>query len=649
MKKVNRLFILVAAVFLASCENNNGSSEWSSQPSVPPVTYPVINVYENGQVVQTIKTNTNGDYVLPVPNDRDGHYYQGYFDSENNIVPLYGNITSNLDLTIEYNTVPFSVTNETSFDYAFTYGFNTVSVNESFELTESIFVTRNMTIKAGADATIKRASTFGGDCFVVGLDKDNNSVVATGSAVTLTIDANEHEFVFDGNKDVIYETETPTVEVKGSMFFVCELSKLILNGGVIVQNNQKTGNERAFLFGKETDRPYLSTPEKTGGAAVLNVEGTIVVNNAVVRKNVVNTSTASCNGGAIYNYGTLKINNGTFSENVADYGAVSYSSKKLEVKKGTFSDNISEHYGALYFADSQYSNGELLAENAGEILFKDNRSNSSGGAMFVAYKATVTIKNASFEGNSANSNGGAINSKGILHVDSTRFYQNTSGSKGGAVYAYDDDSVALEGAEPRQARFNNCQFIENSSKAGGALFFGQNNSSSYQIATDILYDASVSNSTFEGNTSSANGGAIYAYTANLVLDTITATNNVAQGSGLGGFLYMSYKTFDAEDPETHEIVTYKSAPTIVHMYDVTSTGNGASKGGFVYLTTTDTTLYIHSGSSTLCTGTGPNIYANTNKVVIYIKGTDTKSDFDYDGVLLAAKSTLPTIYDIEEE
>ena len=101
-------------------------------------------------------------------------------------------------------------------------------------------------------------------------------------------------------------------------------------------------------------------------------------------------------------------------------------------------------------------------------------------------------------------------------------------------------------------------------------------------------------------------------------------------------LYMSYKEGSAE--------------TIVRMYDVTSNGNGASKGGFVYITRGGTTLYIYSGSTSSCTGTGPNIFVNSNNVGLYIKGTTTQSDFTYDGNLYDVKSGVTvTVNDIEEE
>ena len=86
-----------------------------------------------------------------------------------------------------------------------------------------------------------------------------------------------------------------------------------------------------------------------------------------------------------------------------------------------------------------------------------------------------------------------------------------------------------------------------------------------------------------------------------------------------------------------------SGAATCNIYDIDSFKNSANKGGFIYITTTNTTLYIYSGSTKECTSTtadAEGIYSNTNKTKIYIKGTDTKQFFDYDGALMSGNYVL---------
>ena len=94
---------------------------------------------------------------------------------------------------------------------------------------------------------------------------------------------------------------------------------------------------------------------------------------------------------------------------------------------------------------------------------------------------------------------------------------------------------------------------------------------------------------------------------------------------------------------------YQSGASTVSITNITSIENNATvKGGFIYITATNSNLYIYSGSTSGCTaGTAntENIYSNSAKAYVHVKGTATKMFFNFDGTLFSGSGTLKDITD----
>lgn len=583
------------------------------------------------------------------------------------------------------------VNNETDLDMVLNFHYPAARIVSSFEITKPHYVLSSLSLIAVNDVVIKRASTFGGDMFVVGVDENDIPVVRDAGPVTLTVATAYKTLTIDGNRDVIYaDIDNPTVSVKGSAFFVSGMSTVNLNSSVILKNHKKVDNERILNYDSTSvTKPYISNAKKVGGAAIVNVDSTINVCGAQFINNEANDSSAvsdnlSSYGGAIFSQGLVNVYSGSFTDNVGSYGAVLYSNRMVNIYKATIKDNYSYNYGAIYLGDSQYSNGYFISADLGDITFEANESASSGGAVFTSTNASLYTEKVLFKDNLTASNGGAVASKGVTVLKETTFTGNFGSSKGGAVYIYYGDSTDTEIS--RFSKIEDCIFEENIGGLGSALGVGNSlkiDDDPQHFATVTVSNCSftknqavknsedkyghgavyaqnrcvvyINDSSFEENTAAGYGGAMYITDeAKTYLDTVTFNKNSAASNGGAVYFYtdtyneLRNVTATENHSDNYGGFMYLSAKAVVKLYEITSLKNSAKTGGFVYITTTDTNLYIYSGSSKQCTATtanSENMYGNAAKAYVNIKGTDTKAYFDYDGTLITNKYTLRDILD----
>lgn len=748
-------------------ERKCGVCGYAEHKSIGKLDYKAITIEING-TTEEVRTDSEGNYVLDIPEDEEGKYFAGFFDSENNPFSYFGKIDEDITIHAEFSNAVPEIDSEESMERALRSGVRTAKLITDISITQPHYVLSSIRIIADGARTITRNNTFDGDLFVVGITSSYKAVSSVASAVEFTLDGNDEGLTLEGG----------LVESKGSAIFAAGASTVNLRKSVTIQNFFKTNNERVLHYNKVGDESgNISEAMKVGAAAIFSYESTINLDGAVLSANQVNDDNThvkvSSYGGAIFSCGPLNIIDAIFNGNYGSYGSCVYSLRMANVKKAIFDHNVSYNYGTFYMADSQYSNIFMNADNADDIIFTYNQAANSGGAIFGAIASTLQLTNVKFDHNSAGNggNGGAITTKGIISkCENCVFDTNTCDQKGGAIYQYcafdDDEEVyvahtanisgctfsnnggslggalgvgfseddehkvdgeyavfatmnvsnctfndnaayksasaefghggalyaqkgahlnvanstftdntaveyggVLYSANKGQVTFNKCQFETNSAAAGGAIFLNSSSTMSVTNKSKFLSNSTtgnggaihmksestaliddttftsnaaagggaiyikeestaitITNSTFSSNTATSNGGALYIYTSSsAVLKGITATSNTA--TNYGGFMYQSGKS-------------------TVSITDITSDGNGAKQGGFVYITTADTTLYIYSGSTANCTAdaaTDGNIYSNAASAHVYIKGTNTKTYFDYDGTLFAGKGSIADI------
>lgn len=186
--------------------------------------------------------------------------------------------------------------------------------------------------------------------------------------------------------------------------------------------------------------------------------------------------------------------------------------------------------------------GAGAAVNLGTLnLVSDTFANNHatgylGGGAVEGSVSTINVVNDTFVGNTADFNGGAITNGtfNTLNVSTSIFVANTAkNAGGGAIYNWD---------QAISANVSNSVFAVNSAKWGGAIL----NNSDLTVNSDMfmanraesggaVYNigsghSTINSSTFQYNTASYVGGAIYSG-SNLVLSNSTIQNNQASNGG----------------------------------------------------------------------------------------------------------------------
>lgn len=226
---------------------------------------------------------------------------------------------------------------------------------------------------------------------------------------------------------------------------------------------------------------------------------------------------ASSWGGAMYNEGTLILDNVTFNNNIAKTkNAVGGGAMALVATRGN--------------AVSTTIKNSTFTNNSTDT---SDRYNNNGGAIYVYGTSgqvgnnTLNISGSHFESNHTNKTGGAIgvNNLGpsdfVIEIKDTTFTKNNSTGYGGAI------DVTTGGTGNVTIKLDNATFNSNESfgSDGGAIAYEKGN-----ITSNII------NSTFTNNTAN-NGGAIYNGIKNLTISNTIFDGNKTNDGGKGGAIY----------------------------------------------------------------------------------------------------------------
>lgn len=226
---------------------------------------------------------------------------------------------------------------------------------------------------------------------------------------------------------------------------------------------------------------------------------------------------ASSWGGAMYNEGTLILDNVTFNNNIAKTpkavggGAMALVATNgnpvsTTIKNSTFTNNSTEsnpvyenNGGAIYVYGTS---SKLVGDNTLKIsdsLFESNHTNKTGGAIGVnnlgSSNFEIEINDTTFTKNNSTGYGGAIDvttggtGNVTINLDNATFNSNKSGSDGGAI-AYEKGNIT--------SNIINSTFTNNTANNGGAIYNG-------------IKNLTISNTIFDGNKTNdgGKGGAIY--------------------------------------------------------------------------------------------------------------------------------------------
>lgn len=210
---------------------------------------------------------------------------------------------------------------------------------------------------------------------------------------------------------------------------------------------------------------YVLGAEDTGDSVPANA--TVTVNNSTFTGN--KAEGAAGQGGAIYNAGTLTVSGGEFTGNEAGkYGGAIAGDVEgqgsLNITNATFTGNTSGAGGAI----ALWSDGiKDAADHAITARFEGNTAERKGGAIvFLANHSGDKTVNASISGeflnNSAGESGGAIHSeRATLTITDATFTGNHATQQGGAIYNAADSSITFKG---------NNTFTDNTAAEGNDIY-----------------------------------------------------------------------------------------------------------------------------------------------------------------------------------
>lgn len=265
---------------------------------------------------------------------------------------------------------------------------------------------------------------------------------------------------------------------------------------------------------------------------------------------------ASSWGGAMYNEGTLILDNVTFNKNIAQTpkavggGAMALvatngNAVSTTIKNSTFTNNSTEsnpvyenNGGAIYV----YGTSGLVGDNTLKIsdsLFESNHTNKTGGAIGVNNLGPSDFK---------------------IEINDTTFTKNNSTGYGGAI------DVTTGGTGKVNINLDHATFDSNkSSKSdGGAIAYEKGNITS-----------NISNSTFTNNTAN-NGGAIYNGIKNLTISNTIFDGNKTNDGGKGGAIYNAgnISLSQTEFKQSSDTI-YMANDSAAHFISGTNTLNGS--------------------------------------------------------------------------
>lgn len=244
-----------------------------------------------------------------------------------------------------------------------------------------------------------------------------------------------------------------------------------------------------------------------------------------------------------------------------DVGVTMSSGSEVDIRRTTFEAHTSRAIGAW---------GGVLAVS--DATFLNNQSTVSGPAIAMLNEGAIILDRCTFIGNATTEYGGAVSYQGTMTVQDSDFLGNSSGNSGSAIsqvgtgatlvqgctFDANTGSAAIYGSGGGVFTIISSAFTNNGSLFGGtsgALYlstatiedssFVGNSSFADGGAIVVTSDATIIGSLFENNTSGNDGGAAYLQGDTIIVGS-TFINNTAVASMGGGAIYQEFGTLVIE-------------------------------------------------------------------------------------------------------
>lgn len=363
-----------------------------------------------------------------------------------------------------------------------------------------------------------KGQTYNNSSFAGAIYNSGGNLHITESAFSGNfVDAAGFNFGVGG---ALYNLSGGSIDINNALFDDNYANGASAYGGAIANGYQTTNPTYMTINNSIIRNNYAEGSVIAQAGAIFN-NGTIDINNTTLESNrVLNGENYFLEGGAIYNLGTMNITNSTINNNYAEgtntigMGGAIYNLQTLTIDNSTISGNyVNTNYvptgGAIY--NDENSTTIITNTNITDNYLTSVSEEGRGGAIF--NRSSITLENCNFDGNHINttetgegaalyndlnsSSGSASSSAQILNTTFNNNYisSETQTGKGAAIFNRSDMTI-------ENSNFTNNSVNALDSSEGGAI---------YNNGNTVL---TIKNSTFENNSSKSStgegrGGAIY--------------------------------------------------------------------------------------------------------------------------------------------
>ena len=352
--------------------------------------------------------------------------------------------------------------------------------------------------------------------------------------------------------------EVITFAVSGTINTETQLfvnKSLVIDGtGQSVTINNIASGQRIFNVGGVSTNATIRNVTITGGD-ILNtspsdVGGGVRVQGATLNleNSVVSGNNARVGGGiGLLGTATLNLVDSMVMNNIArqDGGGINVpANTTLNVSGSTIEGNTAGTDSSLGFLALGGGVSILGTGTMTDSVVRNNTLTTSdqlgfGGGISVFENASLTVDNSEISGNFSDRGGGITTRLAVVTIRDSLISGNTSDANGGGIRVF---RVA---GGPADITIENTTFADNvagsyygSTSGGGAI-----GAQSYANSGPGSVALTIRNSTFSGNTSPLDGGAIETSGADVTIENSTFYGNVAglpaSGNGSGGAMWIS--------------------------------------------------------------------------------------------------------------
>jgi choice-of-anchor C domain-containing protein len=390
------------------------------------------------------------------------------------------------------------------------------------------------------------------------------------------------------------------------------------------------------------------------GGGIRSLGGPLVIDGSIIRGN------DAYSGGGIYSSGALQIiNSSVVEENSAVHqGGGFWAGGELTVSDSNITDNTATWGGGGYARNDALA----VLTNA---TFQQNTATTDGGAWFSQFRRPVQMTGCTFADNRAERYGGAASGLDSAEIRGTHFEGNTAGSSGGAIYSggvlmisdstFHANSAKFGGALHTEgtATLESSEFTENSAVLGGAVnnwkrplvigqsLFENNIASNAGGAVRSQSPGTYIDSTFRLNQAGQNGGAFYTYGDDFISTIEGCLIEQNQAATNGGAIWTEHRRLEIasttiQDNSTHSsgggVYVWDGSVTLTDSLVARNTAENSQGGGIWLQLSAELALANTTVSSNQAHAAGGGIYFHRNaKPATLVNATITDNRADRNG------------------